>query len=489
MMTWETVIGLEVHVELATKTKMFCACTAAFGGEPNTHCCPVCMGMPGTLPTLNREAVRLAIRAALALGCQITEYNRFDRKNYFYPDLPKAYQISQLYLPLGREGSVQIVTGSGERKTVRIHEIHMEEDAGKLIHASDRNETYPDYNRCGIPLIEIVSEPDFRTAEEVSAYLEQLCSMFRYAGISDCKMQEGSLRADVNISVRPLGESRLGTRTELKNLNSFKAIERAIAYESGRQIKVLEAGGVIEQETLRWDDGAGVSLGMRSKENAQDYRYFPEPDLPALCISEEEVSEMRASLPEFARERAERFGREYGLSDYDAGLLCTERSFAELFEATVSAGADAKETANWMLGPIRKQLHDAGASEEEICLSPGIFAAILARLAGGKINRAAAVTLFEEVLLQEQRADFDLDALIASRGLAQISDDAAVRRAVEQVIAEHPAAIEDYLAGKKRAEGFLIGQTMKAMGGRADPAIVKKTVGEALAQITAKKES
>lgn len=478
MMSWETVIGLEVHVELATRTKMFCACTAAFGGEPNTHCCPVCMGMPGTLPTLNREAVRLAIRAALALGCEITERNRFDRKNYFYPDLPKAYQISQLYLPLGRDGHIRV----GE-KEIRIHEIHMEEDAGKLIHATDRNETYLDYNRCGVPLIEIVSEPDFRTSEEVSAYLEQLCDMFRYADISDCKMQEGSLRADVNISVRPHGATKLGTRTELKNLNSFKAIERAIAYESARQIKVLEAGGVIEQETRRWDDAAGVSLAMRSKENAQDYRYFPEPDLPPLYVSSQTVEELRATLPEFAHEKVARFGRDYGLSDYDAGILCGDRTFAAWFEAAVAAGADAKESANWMLGPVRKLLNERGAKESDIRLAPAVFAAILSRLSEGKINRAAAITLLEELLLTEQGAALDLDALIASRGLAQIRDDSAVTLAVEAVFAANPAAIEDYRAGKKRAEGFLIGQTMKSLGGRADPAIVKKAVGEALSKI------
>lgn len=485
-MTWETVIGLEVHVELSTRTKMFCGCTAAFGGEPNSHCCPVCMGMPGTLPTLNREAVRLAIRAGLALGCQITPHNRFDRKNYFYPDLPKAYQISQLYLPLGRNGVVHITTKSGSERDIRIHELHMEEDAGKLIHATDRNETYLDYNRCGVPLIEIVSEPDFRSSEEVSAYLERLCDMFRYADISDCKMQEGSLRADVNISVRPMGETRLGTRTELKNLNSFKAIERAIAYESVRQIRVLESGGGIEQETRRWDDSVGVSLPMRSKEDAQDYRYFPEPDLPPLSISAQTVEELRATLPEFAHEKEARLGREYGLSAYDARILCGDRTFAALFEATVAAGADAKEVANWMLGPIRKQLNDTGAEISDIRLQAATFADILARVAGGEINRAAAIHLLEELLLRDQPADFDLDRMIAERGLARIRDDGAVTRAVEEVLSANPAAIEDYRAGKKRAEGFLIGQTMKALGGRADPAAVKRAVGEALSSISDK---
>ena len=484
MMTWETVIGLEVHVELATKTKMFCGCSAAFGGAPNTHCCPVCMGLPGSLPVINGEAVRLAIRAALVLGCRITENTRFDRKNYFYPDLPKAYQISQLYSPLGRDGALVIDLGEAGKKTVRIHEIHMEEDAGKLIHAADRPETYADFNRCGVPLIEIVSEPDFRTAEEVSAYLMRLCDMFRYADISDCKMQEGSLRADVNISVRPMGEDCLGTRTELKNLNSFKAIERAIAYESARQIRVIEQGGEVVQETRRWDDVAGVSLGMRSKENAQDYRYFPEPDLPPLRISAETVEELRASLPEFAHERVERFGKEYGISAYDAGVLCAARSFADLFEATVRAGADAKSCANWMLGPVRKRLNDVGASEASIRLSPAAFAALIERVAEKRINRAAAITLLEELLLSEQGMGADIDALIAERGLAQISDGGAVAQAVEDVFARNPAAIADYRAGKKRAEGFLIGQTMKAMGGRADPAAVKTAVGEALRRLS-----
>ena len=481
-MTWETVIGLEVHVELQTRSKMFCGCTAAFGGEPNTHCCPVCMGMPGTLPTVNREAVYLAIRAALALGCTVSAYTRFDRKNYFYPDLPKAYQISQLYHPLGRDGVVSLNLGTSDSKMIRIHEIHMEEDAGKLIHDEVTHQTYPDYNRCGVPLVEIVSEPDFRTAEEVSAYLERLCAMFRYAGISDCKMQEGSLRADVNISVRPQGETKLGTRTELKNLNSFKAISRAIAYESARQIQVLEAGGEITQETRRWDDGAGVSLTMRSKEDANDYRYFPEPDLPPLHISSETIARLKASLPEFAHQKEERFLREYGLSSCDAAILCTTSTFAELFEATVREGIAAKECANWMLGPIRKHLNDVGAEEDEIRLSPVTLAAILSRVANKQINRASAITLLDEVLLRGAEVA-EIDRMIAERGFAQIGDTDAIAQTVRTVFEANPAAIEDYRAGKKRAEGFLIGQAMKAMGGRADPAAVKAAVGEMLNSI------
>jgi aspartyl-tRNA(Asn)/glutamyl-tRNA(Gln) amidotransferase subunit B len=444
------------------------------------------MGLPGTLPVVNGEAVRLATMAALSLGCTVTEYTRFDRKNYFYPDLPKAYQISQLYFPLGRNGSVTLDMGEAGEKQIRIHEMHMEEDAGKLIHDATRQESYPDYNRCGVPLIEIVSEPDFRNAQEVSAYLERLCAMFRYAGISDCKMQEGSLRADVNISVRPMGETRLGTRTELKNLNSMKAISRAIAYESARQIRVLEQGGTIEQETRRWDDGAGVSLAMRSKEDAQDYRYFPEPDIPPLHIPRERVEELRIALPEFAHEREVRLCREYGLSRYDAGILCGARTFADLFEETVRVGVDAKECANWLLGPIRKQLHDAGAAEEAIRLSPQALATVLMRVAQKKINRASAILLVEEFLLCGGIDGSDVDRLIMERGFAQIGDSDAIEATVREVLETNPAAVEDYLAGKKRAEGFLIGQTMKALGGRADPAAVKTAVGEALKQMISK---
>lgn len=480
--TWETVIGLEVHVELATASKMFCTCTAAFGGEPNTHCCPVCMGLPGTLPTLNGEAVRLATLAALALNCTVMPYHRFDRKNYFYPDLPKAYQISQLYLPLARDGHVTVTTAAGVARDIRIHELHMEEDAGKLIHDADPTASLVDYNRCGVPLIEIVSEPDFRTAEEVSAYLETLCAMFRYAGISDCKMQEGSLRADVNISVRPQGQTQLGTRTELKNLNSFKAIERAIAYESARQIDVLTHGGTVTQETRRWDDGAGVSLAMRSKENAQDYRYFPEPDLPPLYIDAQTVETLRASLPEFAAARAARFVRDYGLSACDADILCADRTFAALFEDTVAAGASPRETANYMLGTVRKCLNDTAAAPQDIRIAPSLFAAILARAGQGVINRAAAVALLEEFLLTTPPPDLDLDDLIAARALSQIRDDGAILAAVARVVADHPAALADYHAGKKRAEGFLIGQTMKALQGRADPAAVSRAVKQALQQ-------
>ena len=351
-MEWEIVMGLEVHVELATKTKIFCSCTTEFGGDPNTHCCPVCTGMPGTLPVLNKKVLEYAVKAGLALNCEITKYNKFDRKNYFYPDLPKAYQISQLYLPFARDGHVDLVTKSGKEKTIRIHEIHMEEDAGKLVHSAFGDATFPDYNRCGVPLIEIVSEPDFRTAEEVIAYLEKLKSTFEYLGISDCKMQEGSMRADVNLSVRPKGAEEFGTRTEMKNINSFKAIERAIAFESARQIEAIEKGEKIVQETRRWDDNKGKTFAMRSKENAQDYRYFPEPDIPPISISEETIKEYNDARPEWASEKVVRYGTEFGIPKADAEIITGSKYLARLFEETVAICNNPKEVRYWIMMQI-----------------------------------------------------------------------------------------------------------------------------------------
>ena len=364
-MNWETVIGLETHVELATKSKIFCACTTAFGGAPNTHCCPVCTGMPGALPVLNGKVVEYAVRAAMALGCTVTRYSRFDRKNYFYPDLPKAYQISQLYLPIGRDGTVEV----GGR-TVGIHELHMEEDAGKLIHDPWTEQTKIDYNRCGVPLIEIVTEPDFRTAEEVVSYLEWLRETLQYLGVSDCKMQEGSLRCDVNLSVRPAGSDTLGTRTELKNLSSFKAIRRAIYYEARRQIERLEAGGRVVQETRRWDENKDASYPMRSKEDAQDYRYFPEPDLPPLELSEAYIQALRASQPELATAKRARYQAAWGLGPYDAEMLTSQKALARFFEETVALGAEPKQAANWLMGPVLAQLSAHGLEARDMALTP-----------------------------------------------------------------------------------------------------------------------
>lgn len=348
-MTWETVIGLETHVELSTQTKIFCSCTTEFGGAPNTHCCPVCMGMPGTLPVVNEKVLEYAVKVGLALDGEITRSCRFDRKNYFYPDLPKAYQISQLYLPIVRNGKLTIHTESGGDKTIRIHELHMEEDAGKLVHDPWIDQTRCDYNRCGVPLIEIVTEPDFRSGEEVIAYLEKLRSTLQYLGVSDCKMQEGSLRCDVNLSVRPAGSTELGTRTEMKNLNSFKAIARSIEYEARRQIEIIEEGKRVVQETRRWDENKDATFAMRSKENAQDYRYFPEPDIPPLEIGEDYLERLRKEQPEMAEARMARYQADWGLPVYDTQMLTGQKALAEFFEATVAMGAPPSRppTGSW----------------------------------------------------------------------------------------------------------------------------------------------
>ena len=393
-MNWETVIGLETHVELATKSKIFCACTTAFGGAPNTHCCPVCTGMPGALPVLNGKVVEYAVRAALALGCTVTRYSRFDRKNYFYPDLPKAYQISQLYLPIGRDGAVE----AGGR-TVGIHELHMEEDAGKLIHDPWTEQTKIDYNRCGVPLIEIVTEPDFRTAEEVVSYLEWLRETLQYLGVSDCKMQEGSLRCDVNLSVRPAGSDTLGTRTELKNLSSFKAIRRAIYYEARRQIERLEAGGRVVQETRRWDENKDASYPMRSKEDAQDYRYFPEPDLPPLELSEAYIQALRASQPELATAKRARYQAAWGLGPYDAEMLTSQKALARFFEETVALGAYFNQSEDQKIPSFGTV---AALAEETAASLAAYYQKMLAEdqvdiFVLGDVNEAELVPLFKQL--------------------------------------------------------------------------------------------
>ena len=470
-MTWETVIGLETHVELATKTKIFCSCTTAFGGAPNTHCCPVCMGMPGTLPVVNKKVVEFACKAGLALNCEITRYNKFERKNYFYPDLPKAYQISQLYLPIARDGRVTIQTGEGERD-IRIHELHMEEDAGKLVHDPWVDQTKADYNRCGVPLIEIVTEPDFRTAEQVIAYLEKLKSTLEYLGVSDCKMQEGSLRCDVNLSVRPVGSTEFGTRTEMKNLNSFKAISRAIAYEARRQIELLEEGKRVIQETRRWDDNKDATFSMRSKENAQDYRYFPEPDIPPLELSEAYLEGLRKEQPEMAEERKERYQKEYGLPEYDAGQITAQKALVDFFEATVALGAPAKEAANWMLGEMMRRLKEEELEPKDMKLTPENLAALIAMVEQGTINRNTAAKVFRAIFPDNA----DARAYVKKHGLEQVSDPALVERAVEEAFAENAVAVADFKAGNEKVLGFLVGQVMRRLKGKADPKTVNETV-------------
>ena len=462
-MNWETVIGLETHVELATKSKIFCACTTAFGGAPNTHCCPVCTGMPGALPVLNGKVVEYAVRAALALGCTVTRYSRFDRKNYFYPDLPKAYQISQLYLPIGRDGAVE----AGGR-TVGIHELHMEEDAGKLIHDPWTEQTKIDYNRCGVPLIEIVTEPDFRTAEEVVAYLEWLRETLQYLGVSDCKMQEGSLRCDVNLSVRPAGSDTLGTRTELKNLSSFKAIRRAIGYEARRQIERLEAGGRVVQETRRWDENKDASYPMRSKEDAQDYRYFPEPDIPPLELSEEYLEGLRAEQPEMAGERKRRYQTQLGLPEYDAGIITGQKALVDFFEEVTALGVPAKEAANWMLGDMMRRLKEEELEPKDMRLTPTTLVKLIGMVQAGRINRNTASKVFRGIFAE----DLDPEEWVTVHGLEQIRDERVIAGAVARVLEEHPQSAADYRAGKEKALGFLMGRVMKELKGKADPGAV-----------------
>lgn len=480
-MNWEIVMGLEVHVELATKTKIFCSCTTEFGGAPNTHCCPICTGMPGTLPVLNKSVLEYAVKAGVALNCDITRYNKFDRKNYFYPDLPKAYQISQLYLPFARNGRVDITTRTGKQSSIRIHEIHMEEDAGKLIHSPFGDATFPDYNRCGVPLIEIVSEPDFRSADEVVAYLEKLKSTFEYLGISDCKMQEGSMRADVNLSVRPAGSSEFGTRTEMKNLNSFKAIERAIGFESKRQIEVLESGGTVVQETRRWDDNKGKSFAMRSKENAQDYRYFPEPDIPPISISETMIQDIVDSQPEFAEAKVERFVADFGIAKADAEIIAGSKYLARIFEDTTAISGNPKEVRYWIISQILYFMNEKGIQPEEINLSADKFAKFVEIVAADRINKQTGKTVFEAMFFGGE--DFDVEQYIKDNGLEQVDDSEAIREAVCRVFEENPNTVEQYKNGQTKVVGFFVGQVMKQMRGKAKPDTVNKIVGEELAKL------
>ena len=471
-MTWETIIGLETHVELATKTKIFCSCTTQFGGDPNTHCCPVCTGMPGTLPVLNEKVLEFAVKAGLALNCEISRRSQFDRKNYFYPDLPKAYQISQLYLPICHDGAVDI----GGSKTIRIHELHMEEDAGKLVHDPWLDQTRTDYNRCGVPLIEIVTEPDFRSAEEVISYLEKLRSTLQYLGVSDCKMQEGSLRCDVNLSVRPAGSEEFGTRTEMKNLNSFKAISRAIAYEARRQIELIEEGKRVVLETRRWDENKDATYAMRSKENAQDYRYFPEPDIPPLELSEEYIDGLRAAQPELAEAKRARYQADWGLPSYDAEMLTSQKALADFFEEVVALGTDPKQASNWIMGQVLGQLSTHGLEAKDMALTPPTLARLIALVQEGKLNRNTAVKVFEAVFADNG----DVDADVKEHGLEQVSDAGLVEQVVEQVLAANEKSVADFKAGKEKAFGFLVGQVMRQLKGQAAPAVVNQVLREKL---------
>jgi aspartyl-tRNA(Asn)/glutamyl-tRNA(Gln) amidotransferase subunit B len=477
-MKWETVIGLEVHAELSTKSKIFCTCTTEYGGEPNTHVCPVCTGMPGVLPILNRSVVEYALRLGLALNCNITKQCKFDRKNYFYPDLPKAYQVSQLYAPICRDGHLEIETG-GNKKKIGIRQIHMEEDAGKLVHGTQTS--FMDYNRGGVPLLEIVSQPDFRSTEEVLAYLEKLRETLLYLEISDCKMQEGSIRADVNLSIRRPGEE-LGTRTETKNMNSFKAIARAIEYETERQIDILEDGGKIDQETRRWDDEKGTSFGMRSKENAHDYRYFPEPDLLPLDIDDEWLSRLKNSMPELAYQKRERYVRDFALPYDTTVVLTVHKNISNIFEelsrqsGAASSVNTAVEAANLITGEIMRLMNNSNILPEALTLDIGKFATLIKLVTGGKINRSAYKETVEEVFTNNT----DPEKYIAEKGLMMVSDDKAVTEAVKAVMAGNSESVAEYRAGKEKVFGFLMGQVMKKLGKGGNPELVKKVLEEEL---------
>ena len=473
---YETVIGLEVHVELATKTKIFCGCSTAFGGEPNSHTCPVCTGMPGSLPVLNKQVLEYAIAVGLATNCDITRNGKFDRKNYFYPDNPQNYQISQLYLPICRNGYVEIETEEGGKKKVGIHEIHMEEDAGKLIHDEWEDATLVDYNRSGVPLIEIVSEPDMRSADEVIAYLDKLRLLIQYLGASDCKLQEGSMRADVNLSVREVGASEFGTRTEMKNLNSFKAIARAIEGEKARQIDLLESGEKVIQETRRWDDTKETSYAMRSKEDAQDYRYFPDPDLVPIVVSEEMIEKIREKQPEFRSEKMVRYKEEFDIPDYDIDIITNTKRMADLFEETVALGAQPKKVSNWLMGETMRLLKEQSMDPEDIRFSPAHLAALIAMVDKKEINSSVAKTVFEKMFSE----DIDPVKYVDEKGLKTVNDEGALRKTIEEVVANNPQAVEDYHNGKEKAIGALVGQTMKAMKGKADPAMVNQILKEIL---------
>lgn len=468
---YETVIGLEVHIELSTESKIFCGCPAKFGGEPNTHTCPVCTGMPGALPVLNRKVAEYALKLGLAANCEINRYCRFDRKNYFYPDNPQNYQISQLYLPICYNGYLEIETSKGKKK-IRIHEMHMEEDAGKLIHDEWEDCSLVDYNRSGVPLVEIVSEPDMSTAEEVIMYLEKLRMLCRYLGISDCKLQEGSMRADVNLSVCEAGCVGLGTRTEMKNLNSFKAITHAIEGERERQIELLESGKSIIQETRRWDDNKECSYAMRSKEDAKDYRYFPDPDIPPVRISEGWIGELKAQQPEFQKERSERFQRDYGLPEYDSNLITQSRHLSDIFEQTAKLCGSPKKTANWLMGEGMRFLKEKDMEPEELHFSSAHLAELIKEVERGKINQLNAKMVFGKIL----ESDVEPAAYMKEHGLLAVTDDSVLGKAAAEVLAENVKAAEEYRGGKEKVLGFLVGQVMKKMRGKADPGKVREII-------------
>lgn len=474
-MAFETVIGLEVHAQLKTTTKIFCGCSTEFGAAPNEHTCPVCLGMPGMLPVLNKKVVEFAMRMGLATHCTIAHQSRFARKNYFYPDLPKGYQISQYELPIAREGYIDIEIGETIRR-IGINRVHMEEDAGKLTHVPNRPVSLVDFNRTGVPLLEIVSEPDLRSPEEAGAYLRQIRSLLRYLRISDGNMEEGSFRCDANVSIRPEGESRFGTRTELKNLNSFKHVEKALHYEVKRQIEVIQDGGRVVQETRLYDAEKDRTFSMRGKEEAHDYRYFPDPDLLPLVVDDTWIESVRESLPELPGERKKRFMDAYGLSSADADFLTSAREIADYFESCLLEFNNPKLAANWIMGPLMALLNVNGKSIDESPVSISSLAALLKLLDEGVISGKIAKTVFDEMAVTGKSPK----AIVAEKGLVQVQDLSAIEKAVDKVLEANPAEVAAYKSGKAKLMGFFVGQVMKETRGKANPKLVNEVLARKL---------
>ncbi len=474
-MDYEVVMGLEVHAELATKTKIYCGCSTKFGSDPNTHCCPVCTGMPGALPVLNEKVVEYAVKAGLAMNCEIARDSKQDRKNYFYPDLPKAYQISQFDMPLCGRGNIEIDV-NGTKKNIGVTRIHIEEDAGKLNHDEYGGGALVDLNRACVPLIEIVSEPDIRSAEEARAYVEKIKSILEYLEVSDCKMQEGSLRADINLSVRKKGETKFGTRTETKNLNSFKSIVRCIEFEAERQIECLENGEEIYQETRRWDDDRGIGYAMRDKENADDYRYFPEPDLSLIKLSEEYINNLKDNLPEMPDSRKARYINQLGLPEYDANIITASKKLADFFEKAVEKSGNAKSISNWIMGDLTRLMSEKELEIDNILIKPEQLASLVEFIDNGKISSAIAKKVFDEMF----ETGKDPESIINEKGLVQISDEGAIKEIVVKVLDANPQSIADFKAGKDKALGFLVGQAMKESKGKANPQLLNKLFLEEL---------
>lgn len=478
-MEYEVVIGCEVHVELKTKTKIFCSCPTDFGGEPNTHVCPVCLGLPGTLPVLNKKVLEYAIKAGLAMNCEIAHFSKFDRKNYFYPDLTKAYQISQFDLPICKNGYIDIETSEGKKK-IGITRIHMEEDAGKLVHQGATITTsagsLADYNRAGVPLIEIVSEPDMRSAEDVLAFLTNLKAIIEYTGVSDARMEQGSLRCDVNLSLRPAGQKEFGTRAEIKNLNSFRAVERVIKYEIDRQTDILESGGKVVQETRTWDDGKGMTFSLRSKEDSDEYRYFPDPDLTPIIVTDAYIEELRASLPELPQVKRARMIEEDGLPEYDAGVITASKALADFYDGVRAHYDDAKKISNWIMVELLAKVNAEGMELEAVKIQPEQMAAVLKLVDSGDISGKIAKKVFAEMFATGK----DPADIIKEQGLVQISDEDALKEMVSHVVEANPKSVEDYKAGKTKAMGFLVGQIMKQSRGQANPAVINKLLAEKL---------